>query len=583
VRTSRLLQAFVTVVALGAPLGAARAGAPPAERVVVQGRAPGAAAAAVRRLGGTVTRDLPLVDGVAAIVRVAAESALRADPGIRAVTPDAAVRFTSFADSATGDAAKADKVRSVYRDEIGATALAQGGTTGGHVRVALVDTGVSDVPDLAGRLVDVVDPGGVGPTDQNAAIRGSVPCVDFSGEGSCADGYGHGTFVAGLIAGNGASSGGLFAGVAPDADLVSLKVAGRNGATDVSKVLAAIQWVVSFRERYGIEVLNLSLGTDSRVPYTVDPLNYAVERAWRAGITVVVAGGNSGPDAGTVAKPGDDPLVITAGAVDDRETAKVDDDRLPDFSSRGPTHDGIAKPDLVAPGAKLVSVRLPGSYIEQQVGGGSLAGGPYDAYRRGSGTSMATAVTSGAVALLLERHPSWSPDRVKFALTATARKVAARDRMLVGAGLVNLVAADLAPPGVANLDVATFGTGGGTVEGARGSVHVGACDPQAGQCEQCDLDGDCPVLSGEITATGRTYDAVEYSTGDWTEPSWYLSQWSAPLLAPADPYGNSWLGNSWLGNSWLGNSWLGSSWYGSEQPDNYGRPVRGGARYGAWS
>ncbi len=582
-RTRRLLGAAVAAAGLLAPLSPARASAPPSHNVVVQGRAPGSAAAAVRRLGGTVTRDLPLVLGVAA--RVPSAAALAREPGIRAVTPDLPVQFTALADSDASDAsdgAKAVRVRSVFRDEIGATALGADGSTGGHVRVALIDTGVSDSPDLAGRVVDVVDPGGVGPAGQTGTVRPDVSCVDFSGEGDCIDRYGHGTFVAGLIAGNGASSAGLFAGVAPSADIVSLKIAGRNGATDVSKVLAAIQWVVSFRDRYGIKVLNLSLGTNSRVPYSIDPLNFAVEQAWRAGITVVAAAGNSGDAAGTIAKPGDDPLVVTVGAVDDRETTKVDDDRLPDFTSRGPTHDAVAKPDVVAPGARLVSLRLTDSYIEQQVGGGSLAGGPYAAYRRGSGTSMATAVTSGAVALLLERHPTWSPDRVKFALTATARKVASHDPSDVGAGLVSLLGADVAPPGFANLDVATLAVGGGSLDGARGTVHVGVCDPHLGECERCDLDGDCPVLTGDTTGQTKTFDSEQFTSGNWNETTWYVSQWAAPLLT-TEPYGNSWLGNSWLGNSWLGNSWLGSSWYGSKESDDYGRPARGGARFGAWS
>jgi serine protease AprX len=580
VRTSRVLAGAAAVAALAAPLTAPARAVPPS-RVVVQGLAPGAAAAAVRRVGGHVTTDLPLIQGVAAEVPAAARGALARQPGVRAVTPDLAVRVSGVPDGFGGGTNPAT-IKSVYRDEIGATALAQDGTTGGHVRVALVDTGVSDVPDLAGRVVAVADPAG-GPTPATASLRPPVRCVDFSGEGDCVDRYGHGTFLAGLIAGNGASSGGLFAGVAPGADLVSLKIAGRNGASDVSKVLAAIQWVVSFRDDYDIRVLNLSLGTNSRVPYSIDPLNFAVEQAWRSGITVVVAAGNGGPDAGTIAKPADDPLVVTVGAVDDRETPAVDDDRLPNFSSRGPTHDGVAKPDVVAPGARLVSLRLTDSYIEQQAGGGSLASTPYAAYRRGSGTSMATAVTSGAVALLLQRHPSWTPDRVKYALTSTAHKVAARDPSLVGAGLVDLVGADVAPPGLANRDVSTLAMGGGSLDGSRGGVHLGVCDPRAGECAQCDVSGECMPITGNMTSQGRRFAEDEYTKGNWTDSSWYLSQWAAPVVS-TDPYGNSWLGNSWLGNSWLGNSWLGSSWYGNDDTrDDYGRPARGGAWYGAWS
>ncbi|HEX8001871.1 MAG TPA: S8 family peptidase [Mycobacteriales bacterium] len=568
-RIARLLGTAAVAAGLVAPAatGAAAAKPPVTERVVVQATTSEAAASAVTQAGGTVTRRLDIVNGVAATIPGTSRAALARANGVRAVTDDSAVTVHAT----TADGTNTSTIKNVFRDEIGATALA---ATGRGVRIALVDTGVNETADLAGRIVAIQDPGGT-----PAALRKSVPCVDLSGEGTCADGYGHGTFLAGLIAGNGALSNGLYKGVAPEAEIVSIKIAGRNGAADVSKVLAAIQWVVSFKDDYGIDVLNLSLGTNSKAPYWVDPLNYAVEQAWLKGIAVVVAAGNSGGAFGTISKPGDDPLVITAGAVDDRETPALDDDRLPNFSSRGPAPFGIAKPDVVAPGARLISLRTAGSYVEEHAGAGQLAGTPY---RRGSGTSMAAAVTSGAVALLLERHPGWSPDRVKYALTATAGKVAARDARLVGAGLIRVNAADAALPGLANQGAVTPATGTGSLQDSRGTVVVGQCT-DAQQCAQCDAEGGCPAITGENTAQGRAYNSGQYAAANWTDSSWYTSQWAAPLL-DTGWYGNSWLGNSWLGNSWLGNSWLGSSWYGnSDTADDYGRPARGGAWYGAWS
>ena len=569
VRIARLLGSALAAVSLAVPAAAQAAPVRPAtsERVIVQARAGDAdAAAAVRRAGGTVTRSLPIVRGVAATVPSAALARLRNDPAVRSVTDDADVQVHGVADDTNPST-----IKSVYRDEIGATAL---NATGAGVRVALVDTGVNENADLVGRVVAIQDPGGT-----PEAFRTTVRCVDFSGEGDCVDRYGHGTFLAGLIAGNGAHSGGLYKGVAPGAEIVSLKIAGRNGAADVSKVLAAIQWVVSFREQYGIKVLNLSLGTNSQAPYWLDPLNHAVQQAWASGIVVVVAAGNSGKAFGTISKPADDPLVITVGAVDDRETPGVDDDRLPNFSSRGPAPFGIAKPDVVAPGARLISLRTPGSYVEEHAGAGQLAGTPY---RRGSGTSMSAAVTSGAVALLLQRHADWTPDRVKYALTSTAGKVAARDPRLVGAGLVRVAAADVAKPGLANTGVYTAAQGTGSLDDSRGGVVVGEC-ADAAECARCDAEGGCPEITGQNTAQGRAYNTSQYAAANWTDSSWYTSQWSAPLL-DTGWYGNSWLGNSWLGNSWLGNSWLGSSWYGNnDTADDYGRPARGGAWYGAWS
>ena len=579
-RVTRVVCAAVAAIAVLGPVAAgARATAPPTSGVIVQGSSASAAADAVRAAGGRVTLDLPLVTGVAAELPETGVARLAADPRVRAVTPDSAVRLNAVLDNGSTNPST---IKSVYRDEIGATALAAQGTTGRGVRIALIDTGVNEVPDLAGRLVAVEDPGGTPET-----FRGDVRCVDFSGEGDCVDRYGHGTFLAGLIAGNGAASGGRYTGVAPGAEIISLKIAGRNGAADVSKVLAAIQWVVSFREQYGIDVLNLSLGTNSTVSPQYDPLNYAVQQAWRSGIAVVVAAGNRGPGPMTISKPADDPYVITVGAVDDRETPATDDDRLPNFSSRGPVVDGTrawAKPDVVAPGGRLVSLRVAGSHIEEVAGPGSLAGTPYAGYRRGSGTSMSAAVTSGAVALLLERHPAWTPDRVKYVLGATAQKVAARERNQIGHGLIRVDLADAAGAGLANGDVQAPGIGTGTIDGARGDVTVGECDPETAQCAQCDAGGmGCPAIDGEETAQGRQFVSDRYAEGEWTDTSWYMSQWAAPLL-DSGWYGNTWLGNTWLGNTWLGNTWLGSTWYGNtEESDSYGRPAKGGAWYGAWS
>ena len=198
----------------------------------------------------------------------------------------------------------------------------------------------------------------------------------------------------------------------------------------MSNVLAAIQWVVSFRDRYHIRVLNLSLATDSNQTYRTDPFNYAVERAWDAGIVVVVSASNAGPARATISKPGDDPLVITVGAVDDGGTAAISDDAVPAFTSRGPTPaDGLAKPDVAAPGTGIVSLRSVGSTIDR-----TYPGYIDGAYHRGSGTSFSAAATSGVVALMLSRHPGLTPNEVKYALVASAR-AAARGHRSDGSGL----------------------------------------------------------------------------------------------------------------------------------------------------
>jgi serine protease AprX len=413
--------------------------------------------------------------------------------------------------------------------------------------------------DLAGRVVPVADP--------QVPDGPAVECVNFSGERSCDDTFGHGTFLAGIITGNGSASGGSYAGVAPGAQIVSVKVGGADGSADVSKVLAAIQWVVSFADLYDIRVLNLSMGTDSTVSPHIDPLNLAVQRAWVQGITVVVSAGNFGRPAagashGTVTKPGDDPFVITVGAIDDEETTTHRDDRLPGFSSWGPTAHGNAKPDIVAPGARLVSLRAPGSTVD------GLPGIVDGTYRRGSGTSMSAAVVSGLAAQLLHAHPGWRPDDVKEALLATARPVASDNRHAVGAGLVDGPAA-LQATITPTQRTATLSSGLGSLLDSSGSNLV----TLAGCTSLLTL---CGVLAEE-TSQGNNWQGIDYAENQWSPQTWYSSQWVTGLS------GNNWQTSTWAtGNNWQGNNWQGSTWYGEADQRSYGTTTQGSASYGAW-
>src|SRR5438093_5585441 len=241
---------------------------------------------------------------------------------------------------------------------------------------AVIDPGISNMNDLSGRIVN-------GP--------------DLSGEGTTIDTFGHGTVMAGLVGGNVADSNGGHPGIAPKSWVVGVKVAGRNGAVDVSTMLWAMHWVASYKDQFNIRVMNLSWGVPSSQDPAVDPLDYAVERLWRLGIVVVVAAGNNGPNTGTIMKPGDDPVILTVGAYDDKQNTDPSDDSVPSWSSNGPTAQGVAKPDIVSPGRLLIATRSFGSYVEQTYPKALYA----PSYIRGSGTSEASAVTSGPVALLL--------------------------------------------------------------------------------------------------------------------------------------------------------------------------------------
>ena len=303
-RTATLLASILAAAAVFVPLGAARTAihervipasltapaAPPAflptagrthidpalqglkgnVRVIIQTTDVHIVKSAVGKIGGRVTRLLPIAHAIAATIPSSAIHSLAKIPSVSTISLDAKVHMLGAPDSS--------KVRSVYPKAVNADKMWNSGYSGDGVTVALVDTGIANVPDLAGRVI---------PVTTDALGLQTAPCANFSGESSCNDSYGHGTFIAGIIAGSGASSGGAYTGIAPNANLVSVKIAGADGSADVSKVLAAIQWVVSYKDQYGIKVLNLSLGTDSSQTYRTDPFDYAVERAWQAGIAVV--------------------------------------------------------------------------------------------------------------------------------------------------------------------------------------------------------------------------------------------------------------------------------------------------------
>jgi serine protease AprX len=385
---------------------------------------------------------------------------------------------------------------------------------GDDVTVASIDTGVTPNADLGDRL---------------------LARVDFTDDHDGLDHFGHGTHMAGLIAGDGTASDETFPGAAPEANLVSVKVAGWDGATDAATVIAALQWVVSNRARYGIRVVNLSWGTDGVQPADVDPLDAAVERAWRAGLVVVVSAGNSGPSAGTVTKPGDDPFVITVGAADTAGTADPADDTVASFSSRGPTAGGATKPDLVAPGVSMVSDRARGSTIDTFRPEARLG----DALFKGTGTSQAAAVVSGVAARMIEAAPSITPDQVKAALMGTTGgRLAGVDG--AGAGLIDAAQAvnDVAErfgPTAALLRA----NGGVAPSSARGLL--GASRGTQPVVADTNGDGVPEPLVGEEDTLGAPWNGAAWAALPWTAATWARSPW-APRVAeirgsePAAPW-----------------------------------------------
>jgi len=299
------------------------------------------------------------------------------------------------------------------------------GVTGQGVVVAVLDSGIASHKALGGKVI------------------ASVSMI--AGE-STTDEYGHGTHVAGIITGSGSYAAGVTplytGGIAPGAQLVNVRVLGEDGVGNTSDVIAGIDWVIAHKSTYKIKVINLSLGHAVTEPVMFDPLCAAVERAYRAGIIVVAAAGNAGkladgtPVLGGIASPGNSPYAITVGATNTWGTPSRDDDTVTTYSSRGPTKwDNNAKPDLAAPGNKIISLEAPGSYIATNYPSEHIAGSGNNGYLRMSGTSMSAPMISGAVALLLQAQPTMSVSQLKFVLQSGSSYMV--DAGVYGAGAGN--------------------------------------------------------------------------------------------------------------------------------------------------
>jgi serine protease AprX len=340
---------------------------------------------------------------------------LEKDPDILYVTPDRPLQLHSISQfEPYGSAVMADAAAQQYSLD------------GTGVGIAVIDSGITDHPDLH---------------DANGNSRVVYSQSFVNGDPTTADAYGHGTHVTGIAAGNGAASvpgSGYsiqFSGIAPNAQIINLRVLDQSGAGTDSQVIAAIQTAIQLKNQYNIRVINLSLGRPVYESYTLDPLCQAVEQAWQAGIVVVVAAGNSGRDSSqhtlgfaTIDAPGNDPYVLTVGATRTFDSATRVDDAIASYSSKGPTLlDHIVKPDIVAPGNRIVSLLASGSTLDKgnpslEVTPDVCTGSCPKQYFRLSGTSMATPVVSGAIALMLQQDPALTPDTVKARLMKTAWK-----------------------------------------------------------------------------------------------------------------------------------------------------------------
>ena len=336
------------------------------------------------------------------------------------------------------------KVASPLSIDLGADVAHDNGVTGTGIGVAVIDSGVyfdQHTQDTLGANVqnhflgqaDFV--GAITCTDTMTMTIGGSPSACFTDYTNSQDGFGHGSHVAGIIWNNVQDYyTGAVLGIAPDANVLSVRVLNDDGMGTYEDVIEGIQYVVANKDVFDIRVMNMSLSAHATTPYFVDPMNRAVEAAWAEGIVVVAAAGNEGPQAETITVPGNDPYVITVGAVDSKRTPGYwADDTIRDFSSTGPTLDGFVKPDVIAPGGNIVSYMYNDGDTNPTTSNSpklvlnhpdySVSGSMF----RMNGTSMSTAVASGVVALMLDADPALTPDQVKYRLLYTARTVVSED------------------------------------------------------------------------------------------------------------------------------------------------------------
>ncbi len=419
-------------------------------------------------------------------------------------------------------------------DQIGARDMWAQGYTGAGVNVALIDTGFAPVPDLldSGRVVGAVD------LSAESGVH----------EATYIDTYGHGTHMAGIIAGHApgadpelaAAHPEWFMGVAPDAGIISVKVADNTGGADISQVIAGVDWVTDHSAELRIKVLNLSYASGSALPYNTDPLTFALERAWRAGIVVVVAAGNDSRQSHVLSSPAIDPYVIAVGAV---EATSQNTFKVPTWASSG---DGVRNPDVAAPGAHIDSLRAPGSRIDLEHPEGYVT----DELFRGSGSSQAAAVMSGAAALLLSADPDLTPDQVKALFKANTTRAVPHNHMFSGNGVIQVDEAWQAAENHVPRKVQSWPTSDGTglLEAARGPVHMV-------------INGD-PIV-GEVTVLGTVWDGVRWTGVRWTGDAWMGVRWTNAAWTGVRWTGVRWTDIAWNGVRWTGVRWTSASWTGT--------------------
>lgn len=454
---------------------------------------------------GSVRREYKVIPALAVDVEAKYLAGLAHRKQIHSITPDAPVLEQSLwtPQELWPAAVGADTLWPSSLDALGPKPPA----------IAIVDSGVQDRDDFGGRL----------------AAKENVSSFDSDG-----DRYGHGTMVAGIAAG--ASS--AYPGVAPTAEILSVRAVDSQGRSRIADVLSAADWVYQNRVSKGIGVVNFSIRSALPNFGLHDPINLAAERLWHSGLVVVASAGNDGQGR-MVYAPASDPFVITVGAVDTAGTVDASDDFNAPWSSHGYTPEGFAKPELAAPGRRMVAPVPADSYLANRFPERTVAPG----YMWMSGTSFAAPVVSGAAAQILARHPGWSPDQVKGALMVTARGLPRADTMSAGVGEVNVAAAAaLTNPPRANENLYEF-------------VKKDSTDRP-----YFDVRAWLARVLNDATWTSATWTSATWTSATWTSATWTSSAWMSSALTDATWTSATWTSATWTSATWTSATWTSATW-----------------------
>jgi serine protease AprX len=426
---------------------------------------------AVKKQGGRITATWSFIHSFSVTIQASAVLKIASMPEVKYLYEDEVSHVTAETEGSSSPAT----LKNTYDSSVNADNAWTKGFDGSGVTVAVVDTGVNSGTDFSGRLTEQI-------------------LVD-SNSSNVNDGYGHGTHIAGIIAGDGLGSNGAYIGVAPKANIISVKVSDDAGVSSEIDMVNGLQWVFDHHEEYKIKVVNISSQVATQQSYKNSALDAAVEQLWKAGVVVVVSAGNKGASSDsndTISyAPANDPFAITVGSIDENGQTALSDFTYPSFSSYGTTVDGFSKPDLMAPGIHIVSY-MPSGVLKTSYPSAVVN----DNYFMMSGTSMSAPIVSGAVALLLQAYPNLTPDQVKYVLKSTTKEYGQNNGTMPEG-----------TPGVLQADLA--------IDYVGSKLNSGSVIPS---------DNQGVSLSPNISADG---DTVTYNNMTWSNMTWSNMTWSS--------------------------------------------------------